>query len=360
MKILKTFFPVLIFALTACNTGEPEKDYLCVIKSPVIYSKDSLDYSEPVFYGQNNFILYDSKTILYHEIKPSCRGGGCCTEMDYSKPGKLYLTPENLIKINYSELERFLKAKFMMNKNHHHSIISISSPVDTIRNPAYTALIDFQKRHKDVLVSVRKWTEEEQYVATAKMKNKKYDPTKIQWKVGFADGNDWVIEKNISFIQFLPPIVEDSENATKPKGKKKLTKYFYPNMSPCGGALYGYYDDTTLVKIDSKFGGELSLTYQTIEYDHGKITCLIYGQEFPKMEEYHQKYPTSEDIDQEKLTYTNDYVVIDFYPVKKIRTYSNKKIVKNNISEEKIHQLLDCAKEMEQELASEKQLIKTN
>lgn len=349
MRILKTLFLFLILVLAACNSGEAEKDYLCVIKAPVIHSKDSLDYSEPVFYGQNNFILYDSKTIIYYEKLPSC-GTGCGTGMDYSKPGKLYLTPENLIKINYPELERFLKTKFMMNKSPYGNIISISSPVDTIRNPAYTTLLNFQKKHKDILVSVRKWTEEEQYVATAKMKHKKYDPDSIKWKVGFADGNGWIRERT---IQFLPPVVTDSEKAMKP-AKKQLVKYFYPNMSSCGGALYGYYDDTVLVKIESKFGGEFSLTYQTVQYDHGKITHLVYGQELPKMDDYHKKYPNSEEIDPKKLTYTSDRVEIDFYPVKKIRTYSNKKPVKNSISQEEIDQLIDYAKSMEEELASEK------
>lgn len=350
MRILKTLFLFLMLVLAACNSGEAEKDYLCVIKTPVIHSKDSLDYSEPVFYGQNNFILYDSKTILYHERLPSC-GMGCGTGMDFSKPARIELLPERLIKIKYSELERFLKLKFRMNRSLYGNIISISSPVDTIRNPAYTKLIDFQKRHKNMLVSVRKWTEEEEYAATAKMEHKKYDPAKIKWKIGFADGDGWILERT---IQFLPPVVEDSENAAKPKNQKTLTKYFYPNMSSCGGALYGYYDDTTLIKIDSKFGGELSLTYQTVVYDRGKIRHITYGQELPKTEEYHQKYPNSEGIDREKLTYTSERVEIDFYPVKKIRTYSNKKQVKNSITEENIQQLLDCAKQMEAELASEK------
>ena len=208
-----------MLVLAACNSGEAEKDYLCVIKTPVILSKDSLDYSEPVFYGDNNFILYDSETILYHT--PGCHGTGmgCGTGMDFSKPVKLYLTPEDLIKIRYSELDHFLKTKFNRHNIPGTSILSISSSVDTIRNPAYTKLIDFQKRHKNMLVSVRKWTEEEEYVATAKMNHQKYDPTKIQWKVGFADGEAWIQEKT---IRFLPPVVEDSENAAKPKNKKTL------------------------------------------------------------------------------------------------------------------------------------------
>ena len=356
MRILKTLSPFLFLALAACNTSEAEKDYLCVIKSPVIHFKDSLDFSEPVFYGDGNFILYDSKTILYHEINCYGDGIGCGTGMDYSKPGKLYLTPEKLIEIKYSELDQFLKTKFKRIKHNTH-IISIGSSTDTVRNPGYTILMNFKNRHKNILVSVRKWTEEEEYVATAKMKNKEYDPAKIKWKVGFADGDEWIKERR---IQFLPPVVEDSENSPKPATKRKLTKYFYPNMSACGGAVYGYYDDTTLVEIDSKYGGEFSLTYQTVQYDQGKIISLIYGEEFPKWDDYHRKYPNSTEIDPKNLTYTNDRVEIDFYPVKKIRTFSNKKRIKNSITEEKIQQLLDCAKQMEEELAREKEIVKND
>ena len=116
--------------------------------------------------------------------------------------------------------------------------------------------------------------------------------------------------------------------------------------------------NTEEVKIDAIFGGEYSATRQIFHYDHGKIVHLIYTEEFPKWDDYNKRHPSNTEIDKSKLTYTNDRVEIDFYPIKKIRTYSNKKRIKNVISEERIQQLLDCAKQMEKELSSEKQLVK--
>ncbi len=33
--------------------------------------------------------------------------------------------------------------------------------------------------------NIRNWTEEEQFVTTAKIENRKYDPNSIDWKIGF-------------------------------------------------------------------------------------------------------------------------------------------------------------------------------
>ena len=56
MRIPKTLFPFLFLCLAACNTDEAEKNYLYVIKSPLVYSKDSIVSNELAFYGQINFI----------------------------------------------------------------------------------------------------------------------------------------------------------------------------------------------------------------------------------------------------------------------------------------------------------------
>src|SRR5690606_13442814 len=39
----------------------------------------------------------------------------------------------------------------------------------------------------------------------------------------------------------------------KLKENKLLTKYFYPNMSGCGGAVYGFYVDSILKMIESRY-----------------------------------------------------------------------------------------------------------
>jgi hypothetical protein len=349
MSILKTLFPfAFIFPVfISCDINQKAKDYFYVIKSPVIHSVDSLDYSEPVFYGQNNFILYDSKTIFYHN---KCVFHWCGTGIDYTKPDRLFLASGDLIKLKPGELKHFLETKFNW-KNKHSSvrIMSISSSTDTIRNPAYSILLDFQKRHENMLVSVRKWTEEEEYVATAKMKKHPYESHKIKWKKGFSDGSESFELEDV--IRFLPPKVESIE---KPPIKRSLTKYFYPSMSFCGGGLYGYYDDTTLVKIDATYGLDQGMSRRIIEYDKEKIIRITFSESYAELDKYRKKYPDDTEFDNKKMTYTNNQVKIDFYPIKRIRTYSNNKPVKNSITQEKIDQLIECAKRMEEELTTEK------
>nr|WP_294860192.1 hypothetical protein [uncultured Fluviicola sp.] len=352
-RSLLCFLLILTGALTSCKK---EKDYLYVIKSPVIYSEDSLEFSAPVFYGQNNFILYDSKTILYHNKSVFY---GCGTGIDFTKPARLYLSPDSFTEIKYSKLAHFLKTKFNWKKGFHSKIMSIASSTDTIRNPGYTALMNFMKRHKEILCSVRKWTEEEEYTAKAKIKKGKYEPHKIKWKTGFADGNKlFTLEYPVRFLEPIEQKKEEIGNLIKPSKKTNLTKYFYPNMSSCGGALYGYYDRHTLVKIDSRYNAELGYSQKIIQYENEEITQIIYAEHFAKWDEYLEKYPNDEETDEKKMSYTDDRLEIDFYPVKKIRTYSNNQLTKNVVSEESIQQLLDCAKQMEKELSSEKQLVK--
>ena len=71
---------------------------------------------------------------------------------------------------------------------------TISSPTDTIKNRAYQIITDFFKSKKfihpqysrlekdsTIRYNVRNWTEEEQYVITAKINKTKYDPNKVEW-----------------------------------------------------------------------------------------------------------------------------------------------------------------------------------
>ena len=45
-------------------------------------------------------------------------------------------------------------------------------------------------------------------------------------------------------------------NIDRLKTENKLIKVFYPDMSACGGGLYGYYQGDKLILISSNYGAE--------------------------------------------------------------------------------------------------------
>lgn len=344
---------MLLFALESCTEKEPEKDYLYVIKSTVVYTRDSMEVKNEPCYGQNNFILYDSVTILYHDkaVFHKCGAG-----LDFTKPDRLFLTPSDLTKIKIGELKNFLKARFnwkdIHDRLHGLQVMVIASATDTIKNPAYSILMDFKNRHPELTyLFVRKWTEEEQYTATAKLNKQPYNPHTIIWKTGFSDGSE--------STKLEPVKVIESTKKPKVENQKHIVKYFYPNMSSCGGALYGYYDGEELVKIDATYGGELGFSRKTIDYREGKIVRIRYIEHFPEPKYYEEKHQ-GQTIDLRKIKYCDKRIDIDFYPVEKMRTYMNNKRVKTVISREELDRLIDCSKQMELELETEKIIEKPN
>lgn len=60
-----------------------------------------------------------------------------------------------------------------------------------------------------------------------------------------------ILLTNLTFGQKVKLTEPDIENYTKTidnlKKENKLVKIFYPNMSSCGGGLYGYYLNKNLV-----------------------------------------------------------------------------------------------------------------
>lgn len=190
----------LLFIFSSC--GENEKttspDYL-VIKP---FVADSLNEGvEPIFYGDHNLILADSEKIYYHDNR--CYYSGMCgTGIDFTKPPRLFLTPDSLQEIKKEELLNFLKR--ITKKWKRNLLVSISSPVDTIRNKSVFVIQDFFKNKKNTTLGIRKFTEEEEYVVRAKLTNKVYDPRKIKWKTGFSIE----IPPMSETIKFIPPEIK--------------------------------------------------------------------------------------------------------------------------------------------------------
>lgn len=182
--ILTMFF--LLFGCTLKKANEDEIYY--VIKHPITIAQDTCDVPPPkppalTYYGNFNFILLDSSTIYFHSqhIQRFCGTG-----IDDSKPPRVFLTSESLIKLDINLLPQFLTNSITDSlASGKRFFASISSPTDTIRNRAFKIISDFFKSKNIVRYNIRNWTEEERFVTTAKIENKSYNPDSVEWIIGF-------------------------------------------------------------------------------------------------------------------------------------------------------------------------------
>ncbi len=144
-----------------------------------------------IFYCNHNFILVDTSRIFYHNkhIFYSCR-----YNLEENKPPRIFLTPDSIIEINPNELLDFLTTIIPDSIAVNEKIFAaISSPKDTIYNRSFKIIRDYFKSMGLRRHLIRNWTEEEQYVVTAKIEKKQYDANMIDWKVGFVDPLDTVL-----------------------------------------------------------------------------------------------------------------------------------------------------------------------
>lgn len=176
--------------LYSCSESHDKKDQIYYVikhqQETIVPESDSLPpppFPNP-FYGNYNFILIDTSTIYCHKKN---KRYSCGFGLDFTKPFHLFLTPEDLSEIKINNLEIFLKSIPDSIITDKHFFASISSPKDTIRNRAFKVITDFLKSRNIQFYNIRNLTEEEQYVLTAKLENKKYDPSLVDWKVGFGD-----------------------------------------------------------------------------------------------------------------------------------------------------------------------------
>ncbi len=179
----KNFIFLFSLILLGCShPPRPNHIYYIIHPIPTDIGPDGKK-TIPMHYGNYNFILFDNSKIYYHYYNilfTLCGVGG-----DHSKPPFLDLTPDSLQEIKIQDLENFLVSNVKGSKmNGRDPIAVVSSPVDTIRNPAFDIILKYLDENFN-LYGVRTCTEEEKYVSIAKNSNKKYDPKSIEWKIGF-------------------------------------------------------------------------------------------------------------------------------------------------------------------------------
>lgn len=134
----------------------------------------------------------------------------------------------------------------------------------------------------------------------------------------------------------------------------KLKKYFYPNMSYCGGGLDGYYLADELMYIDATYGADMGYSSKKIYWRNDSIVKIIYHEHYAEWEKYQEKYPNHENIDPSKMTYTDLTQIIEFDKEIRYQTVFKQKKSTSTIDSLSINRLIECAKTMKKELESEK------
>jgi hypothetical protein len=124
------------------------------------------------------------------------------------------------------------------------------------------------------------------------------------------------------------------------------TKVVYPNMSACGGAVEGYFRDGKLLLIESTFRAEFGYSSKNVYYKNDTIIKIIYQEHNPNWETY--------SADQEDtMTYTDQFYVINFTTKPVFYTKKGKRWVKRKINRALVNQLVSCINQMKSSLAQQ-------
>ena len=121
-------------------------------------------------------MIIDTSDVCYfyqYEIKYR----GCVIdERDDKIPALINLSPSQLVVIPNACLENFLDANLTNTHLNKHKILSVSSPVDTIRQQSFKLIADYvKKKHGSVLCGIRLMSEEERNVLYCKKNNIVYN-----------------------------------------------------------------------------------------------------------------------------------------------------------------------------------------
>ena len=124
-----------------------------------------------------------------------------------------------------------------------------------------------------------------------------------------------ILFTQISFGQtWTKDEIEDyCSNIDKLKSENDLIKVLYPNMSACGGGLYGYYQGNELILISSTYSAELGYSSKTVYFKNDKVVKIIYREHYAEWGKYEEKYPSDKyEWNPDKMTYSDTLYSISF------------------------------------------------
>ena len=139
--------------------------------------------------------------------------------------------------------------------------------------------------------------------------------------------------------------------------EKVLTKYSYPNMSGCGGGLFGYYQDSVLLIIDATFKAELGFSHRRVYWTDNNIVKIVYREHFAEWNKYQKKYPADiYEWDTSKMTYSDTVYEIKLGQMYQMKKIAEEKVLNEKLDSAMIRRLVECGFDMKKELETEKKL----
>jgi hypothetical protein len=175
--------------------------------------------------------------------------------------------------------------------------------------------------------------------------------------------SDTTAEENNSFNPDTAELTGQATKLTEPeiekftktidmlKTENKLEKISYPDMSACGGGLDGYFLDKKLVLIEATYQAELGYSSKTLYVDHDVFVKIIYREHFAEWGKYESEYPSDKyEFNANKMTYSDILYTITFATPMVFEKQTGNKIIRNEINQTLIDDLVNCGQEMKKEL----------
>ena len=139
--------------------------------------------------------------------------------------------------------------------------------------------------------------------------------------------------------------------------RKELNRFFYPNMSDCGGGLYGYYANDKLVYIDATYGGQfgyIRTNYFIKDSVYFKIIETNY-QPSVSTDQYCKTHQTKNgDCDYGSMPYNKIVTTVIFTKDTIVTQLKNRRKVKLTDTKNVVRTLFKCGQSMQKELSQEK------
>ena len=151
----------------------------------------------------------------------------------------------------------------------------------------------------------------------------------------------------------IPEVEAFVDSVDKWKAENKLKKIPFPDMSPCGGNLIGYYHNTwALVLMVAEYQAEeLAFSSRTYYIRRTQPEKIIYREHAAEWDKYEKKYSFNKKFDPTKMTYTDTvYSMILTDPVM-FHKETNNKIIESEADYKLINELVDCGFKMRSQLA---------